>query len=319
MSYTDQKSLINNFSKQVKHQSDASIKDFFLGFLGNRMAKTKYGSLKIVNDIFYVGDSHSSGSKFQLADHEFPEYGISDTTTEVEIDDDGSTIALLNDYLQKLDYRREENRMRMFALYAIFLMRDFRFKYYLLKTGSDKYNKVFINIYQKLMSVKFNLLEELTETLMDCVIGDKPYVSKISKLDSDKLIEAYSVIRDLDQDAMLDDMEEPEFDLDYSDLTEAIKDLNFKLLSYRTNRLITKKNFPFLNSKKLALANKIVAEYRSVYIRFYPNANIQTICKLVGISQFTYDKYKKIVASELIALSQKSNYNDITLYLLEND
>lgn len=315
--YSDHPHLVKCFLNNRKQ--DGSIKSFFSDFMKSHLGKTtkgkttKYGRELIVANIFYEGDP--SKNRGLLKDFEESMTSGSDDMLRAEADDQ-AVINLLNDYIDRLDLRRNENRFRLKTLMIIFLMRSFSNKYYKLimkKEYSDLLKDTYIGIYR----AKCTIYTEMRDLILKAASGD---LKKVPKLSSDVkfIVEHFMHSKTpIDPDFLLSVPDEDEFEVQ-DNIVSTLKELGIALLTERRERIITSKNFPYLEPKQLAIISDIVKEYRAMWTRFTPFVNANILVEAIGISYNSYDNYKSKVSSELIKLSNQNSYEDITAYLLED-
>lgn len=303
-------------------KQSGSIRAFFTDFMKNHLGKnpdgrtSKYGREKIVDEVFYVGDP--SKNRSLLSDYE--ENLSSNPTADFlrSEADDQETINLINDYISRLDLRKEENRFRLKALMIIFLMRDFRNKYYKLKMKQE-YADLLKNTYIEIYRAKYSIYYELCKTIKGIAKGEITKVPKVSTNPKDLVNHFMRNNLTIDPEFMLN----PAVDVDKmevkSNIDDTLQELGLSILNERRERIITENMFPYLDTKQLRLISDTIFVYRSVWNKFHPkvNANILTIA--IGISDSAKDKYKSIVSNELVKLANQNSYEDITPYLLDED
>lgn len=313
--YSDHPHLVKCFLNNRKQ--DGSIKSFFTDFMKNHLGKqgktSKYGRERIVSEIFYEGDP--SKNRSLLKDFEETLSPANDDFIRAEADDQ-AVINLLNDYIKRLDLRKEANRFRLKTLMVIFLMRGFRNKYYKLemkKEYSELLKSTVISIYR----AQCTIYQEMRDTILKAANGE---IKKAPKLKSDVkyLVEHYMNSKiAIDPDFMISALDEDEEIEVRDNIVDTLKDLGIAILTNRRERIITSKVFPYVDAKTLALISEVAKEYRTMWCKFTPFVNANILVEALGFSYSAYDSYKPKVANELIKLSNENSYEDITAYLLE--
>lgn len=320
MSYLDHKDLLSTFHTNLNHKG--SIEGLFKSFIGPHLGYTSYNISRAVDEVFYKGGPDKSRSLIQGWETEL----LQKENKLYSLNDDDAVIALLNDYIRRLNLQREQNRMRLDTLLVVFLLREFRHKYYQLKLN-DTYTKKLKSVYEGIIRARMTIYRNLVDDIGKYVVRGESYKKlNVSKLKPEQIVKEYfksDVPVDLDnfekfENLKVDSLDEP-LKLLGSNLDETMSELDYRVLSERTDRVVIPENFPYLNSKQLKILFDLVQDYRGLYLKITPVVNANILVAAVGISEASYNKYKKTVASELQSLSNKYNYTDITMYLLQSN
>lgn len=313
MSYSDHKKLVKTFLDNRKMKN--SIRSYFNEFLRDDLGKSDYGAKQVVDAVFYIGDPTSN--RYQLSDFDSTD---SDSYSHLKgVADDKQTINLLNDYISRLDLRREANRMKLKTLLIIFMLRSFRNNYYKLNVNLD-YAKILKDIVDGILKAQTTILTYARRDLRLIDEGVDVAIPRMNN-DPDWFIKTF-MKSDVpyDPELLLGDLEDEELIIDVKDdLEQTLATLGIHLLSVRTDRVITKVIFPFFTSDQRKLSREVIKYYKTLFQKCTPNITANILFKLVGISSHAYSKYKPIVASELIQLSNENSYEDITAYLLDSN
>lgn len=316
MSYSEHPHMVKCFLTYRKEAKDQSITKFFSNFMSSYLGNSKYDREVKVKEVFYIGDP--SKNRFQLKEYE-ESLDLSNDVAIKNQADDQETLNLLNDYISHLDLRREENRMRLNTLLVIFMLRHFRSNYFKLEL-KPKYAEKLKEIYYDIIRAQSTILKMCQDRAIQ-VLNEEKKVPKAISTNVNYLIDTF-MHSDIELDPNFIPVDEDVYDEDIevegTDAKEVLLELGTDLFSVRLDRIFKPERFPDLSKDMLNKVANTVRVYRKVWHCFSPTVNINILTTCVGLSTSSYDKYKSIVSSELIKLSNENSYEDITAYLLES-
>lgn len=302
--------LLGAFRKATTHK--VGIKDFYLDFLGPTLGNNRYVVDKIVDNTFLRTGLNSSRSLMSSMEED-----MSTDQSTMKIDEDTPTLDLISTYINGLNLNKESNRMRLLTLFSIFLVRDLRHKFYLLNIRNKKYANILESAYLGLYGSKFRILSECKDQIVRCVLGGEEYIAPPT--DSSKIVSRYMQSHEVDSDDSDNIEDANDLTVHSEDPESIIKELGFKLLLNRPERTAWSDTFSMLSKSQKTLLHQILKDYRSLYIKTNQGINITLVNELLGVSKSTVQKYKSKVAEELISLSNKTTFIEVTTYLLGDD
>lgn len=307
--YKDHKKLLSCFNTHKRHSG--SIKDLFSQFLGDNIEGNKFLKSRKIDKLFLR--ESSGNTRGLLADYE--ENNLNENVDESTVDDDQMVLDLISRYLNGLDGHSRSNRFKIKSMLVLFLCRRIAYKYDRLEINSNTTRKLLEDAYNRLVGSKVEILSQLHQSIIDCVIGgskykpiDNSYKSIVSRfmIPHDEL-DAIDAVNELEPDVEVTET---------SDIKLALEELGYNILLIRNERLVTSKNFPYLSHDQRVLMRTIIKDYRTIYLRLHSKPNITLISELIGIDNDTVTRYKSKIAEELNNLAVGQSAISINQYLL---